>query len=128
MYHYIIQGKSRIFSFKKQMNDVNNRVGRTIEDYRQGKWILLNENQCDFAELNPTAQGEEILNCQPKVKQQVPQPSYSDLVERKIREKYSQSDVEAILRKKIAGNDDGEFDEFNLFCETCKNEVKESMS
>ena len=37
-----------------------------------------------------------------------------------IRTVYSQADVEAILRHKLAGNDDGEFEEFNAFAEHAK--------
>ena len=37
-----------------------------------------------------------------------------------IRTVYSQADVEAIMRHKMAGTDDGEFEEFNAFAEQAK--------
>ena len=37
-----------------------------------------------------------------------------------IRTVYSQADVEAIMRHKMAGTDDGEFEEFNAFAEHAK--------
>ena len=45
---------------------------------------------------------------------------YKDRVDELIREQYSQSDVESIFRKKLAGDDNGEFDTFNSFAEQCK--------
>lgn len=49
---------------------------------------------------------------------------YANLVVRKIRARYSQSAENAIIRKKIAGIDDGEFAEYNEFAERCKAEAK----
>lgn len=37
-----------------------------------------------------------------------------------IRAVYSQGDVEAIMRHKLAGEDDGEFKEFDAFAESAK--------
>ena len=37
-----------------------------------------------------------------------------------IRTVYTQGDVEAIMRHKLAGEDDGEFEEFNTFAENAK--------
>jgi len=42
-----------------------------------------------------------------------------------IREEYSASDENAILRKKLAGLDTGEFDIYNAFVEECKVKAKE---
>ena len=50
--------------------------------------------------------------------------AYPDLVNEMIRVGYSQSDVEAIFRHKIAGEDEGEFDKFNAFTEACKRVAK----
>ena len=51
------------------------------------------------------------------------------IVDALIRTKYSQSDVEAIMRHKIAGDEgaDAEFNTFNAFAETCKAEAKRIM-
>jgi len=48
------------------------------------------------------------------------------IVDALIRTRYSQSDVEAIMRHKMAGDEgaDEEFNAFNAFAETCKAEAK----
>lgn len=48
------------------------------------------------------------------------------VVDALIRTRFSQSDVEAIMRHKMAGDDgaDAEFDAFNTFAEACKAEAK----
>lgn len=52
---------------------------------------------------------------------------YTSSVSTKIRERYSESEEMAILRKKMAGIDIKSFDEFNSFCEKVKHDVKLSM-
>lgn len=52
---------------------------------------------------------------------------YPVLVVQKIREKYSQDDENAILRKAIAGTNIEEFKEYNAFAEQCKVEAKEEL-
>lgn len=42
------------------------------------------------------------------------------LIDAMIRTRYSQSAVEAIMRHKLAGDDEGEFDTFNVYAEQCK--------
>ena len=49
---------------------------------------------------------------------------YENLVTEKIRARYSQNDVEAIIRKALSGIDMGEFIEYNAFAEQCKAEAK----
>jgi len=49
---------------------------------------------------------------------------YGRAVNAIIRERYSQDAVEAIFRHKIAGIDEGAFDEFNTYAEWCKGEAK----
>lgn len=51
---------------------------------------------------------------------------YSALVNEKVRARYSQSDENAILRKKLANmtGAQAEFDEFNTFVEQCKTEAR----
>ena len=52
---------------------------------------------------------------------------YEVLVVSKIRKKYSQDEENAILRKKIANIDSGEFEEYNAYVENCKNEIKKKL-
>jgi hypothetical protein len=49
---------------------------------------------------------------------------YENLVTEKIRARYSQNDVEAIVRKALAGIDMSEFIEYNAFAEQCKAEAR----
>ena len=52
-------------------------------------------------------------------------PTYEQLVEQKIRTKYSVSDELAILRQRDTKPQ--EFAEYNAFCEQCKAEAKEQI-
>jgi hypothetical protein len=52
---------------------------------------------------------------------------YSQSVVAKIRERYSENEELAILRKAYAGIDKAKFNEYNAYCETCKKEVKLQM-
>ncbi|MGM9969785.1 MAG: hypothetical protein ACI35S_05250 [Anaeroplasma sp.] len=45
---------------------------------------------------------------------------YESLVVAEIRKKYSQDEENAILRKKLGGLDNGEFDTYNEYVEGCK--------
>lgn len=52
--------------------------------------------------------------------EEVKQEQYHNKVVALIREKYSQNDEYKILRTKLAGNDTGEFEEYNAYVEECK--------
>ena len=54
---------------------------------------------------------------------------YANLVNRRIRKRYSQSAENAILRKAIAGAPGAheEFEAFNAFAEQCKAEAKAEL-
>lgn len=53
---------------------------------------------------------------------------YNQYVISEIRKKYSQSEENAILRKKLAGIDSkNEFAEYNTFVEECKRKVKNEL-
>lgn len=54
---------------------------------------------------------------------------YAALVNEKVRARYSQSDENAILRKKLANmtGAQAEFDEFNTFVEQCKSEARKEL-
>ena len=41
--------------------------------------------------------------------------------------KYSQNEENAILRKKLAGLDNGEFEAYNTYVEDCKSKIKEML-
>jgi hypothetical protein len=65
-------------------------------------------------------EGEDIavepIELTPEQKEQM----YKNLVVSYIRVKYTADDENAILRKKLAGIDNGEFDTFNAYAESCK--------
>lgn len=42
--------------------DIVDNLGTTIEDYSEGKYILLNEEQRNFLEINPSALPSEVFN------------------------------------------------------------------
>lgn len=42
--------------------DIVDNLGTTIEDYLEGKYILLNEEQRNFLEINPSALPSEVFN------------------------------------------------------------------
>ena len=50
------------------------------------------------------------------------------LIVQKIRRKYSENKENAILRKKLNGVDNGEFDEFNRYVEACIAEADKEMN
>ena len=51
---------------------------------------------------------------------------YAALVNQKIRARYKQDEVEAIMRKAING-DRAEFDVYNAFAEQCKAEARKEL-
>jgi|GEM_PF-4496603 len=52
---------------------------------------------------------------------------YKDTVVAHIRQQYTSDDEQAILRKKLAGIDNGEFDIFNTYAEECKIRAKSEI-
>lgn len=52
---------------------------------------------------------------------------YVRLLIERIRERYSESDEFAILRKKLSGTNLEEFDEYNAYVERCKAELKDEF-
>lgn len=52
---------------------------------------------------------------------------YAQNVVAKIRERYSENEELAILRKAYAGIDKTNFNEYNAYCEACKKEIKLEM-
>ena len=65
----------------------------------------------------------KLIKDNPELKNQ----QYESLVVAEIRKKYSQNEENAILRKKLAGLDNGEFDIYNTYVEYCKTKIKELL-
>ena len=59
--------------------------------------------------------------------QELKKQQYESLVVAEIRKKYSQNEENAILRKKLAGLDNGEFNIYNTYVEECKYKIKELL-
>lgn len=55
------------------------------------------------------------------------QTQYESLVVTLIREKYSLNDEQAIIRKKLAGIDSKEFEEYNKYAEECKAKARKIL-
>lgn len=69
----------------------------------------------------------EIDNMNANISKNIDSDLYSELVVILIREKYSMSKELSILRKKMAGLDEGEFDEYSKYVEECKLKAKEEF-
>lgn len=68
-----------------------------------------------------------LVNKLIKDNQEVKAQQYDSLVVAEIRKKYSQNEENAILRKKLAGLDNGEFEIYNKYVEGCKTKIKEML-
>ena len=68
-----------------------------------------------------------LVNRLIKDNQELKNQQYESLVVAMIREKYSQNEENAILRKKLAGLDNGEFEAYNTYVEDCKSKIKEML-
>lgn len=69
----------------------------------------------------------ELINKLVGENSKVVREQYEALVVSEIRKKYSQHDENAIIRKKLAGVDSGEFDEYNAYVEDCKAKAKNAL-
>ena len=69
----------------------------------------------------------ELINKLVGENSKVIREQYEGLVVSEIRKKYSQNDENAIVRKKLAGVDSGEFDEYNSYVEDCKAKAKNAI-
>ena len=67
---------------------------------------------------------DRILNDLLKGNEELIRKQYEQNVVALIREKYSVNEESAILRKKLAGIDDGEFEIYNTYVEDCKIKAK----
>lgn len=68
-----------------------------------------------------------LVNKLIKDNQELKNQQYESLVVAEIRKKYSQNEENAILRKKLAGLDNGEFEAYNTYVEDCKSKIKEML-
>lgn len=67
----------------------------------------------------------EVIEIDEEEKPKYQPYTYAQLVEQKIRARYTVSDELAILRQRDVKVD--EFDEYNAFCEECKQEAREEL-
>lgn len=71
---------------------------------------------------------QEITDIETPVKtEEELRQEYENLVVTLIRNNYSESEELALHRKKIAGLDTGEFDNYNTFVEECKTQAYNSV-
>lgn len=103
----------------------------TIAEYPNGgkdvEWVVDVEGVESKEAFDET---EEIFVYIPYSEEQlleIKKERYPSLVVSYIREKYSQDDEYAILRKKLAGIDANEFNEYNEFCEQCKARARQEL-
>ena len=82
--------------------------------YDMSKTIITNKLTDEVTEI------EEIVIKPTELTPEQKEQMYKNLVVSYIRLKYSADDEQAILRKKLAGIDNGEFDTFNAYVESCK--------
>lgn len=63
MYTYIKYNvKGKYVQFPEQLNaNLYDNLGTTYQDYLDGKWVLLNDEQLSFKEQNPDANVEEVF-------------------------------------------------------------------
>ena len=63
MFYYIQKDLiTNYIQFTDELDEINYLIGETIEDYTNGFFIKLNEEQINFIEKNPTATAIEIFN------------------------------------------------------------------
>lgn len=65
MYNYINKQikLKKYASFEEPLKEEQYNIGSTYEDYLAGKWILLTDEQVEFANMYPRASIKEILDC-----------------------------------------------------------------
>lgn len=71
------------FDFKL---DENYNTGNTFDDYLNGKWILLSDDQYGFHEQNPSATIKEVINMELDPEPEPYNPTLEELIEKKIQE------------------------------------------
>jgi hypothetical protein len=73
------------FDFKL---DAKYELGETFQDYKNGKWVLLSDNQVAFCKSHPNASVHEVFNMQLNVIEQPPvkERTLEDAIREKIAE------------------------------------------
>ena len=134
---------------KRDCNSRIRNIHNTAACLKQSIWLFANyfaliNNSLDFTEEQldiiqkchdnelPRSYAEDVyqklLAMLPQSERQVEQPtiSYDELVDSKIREKYSASQEFAILRQR--DTKPTEFAEYNAYCEQCKAEARAEIA
>ena len=83
MVTYIQKYCKEYIELESELNTEIYPIGSTIEDYKNGKWIKLTDEQLQFRQNNPEVSKEEVINM--KITPE-PQPSEKDLL---IEAKYN---------------------------------------
>lgn len=91
MLYVNIDSVSKVINLDFEL-DNNYEVGTTYEDYLDGKWVKLNEEQEAFYNANPSASIKEVFDC---VLRPPYEPTLEDLKNLKISQitEYDQSDA-----------------------------------
>lgn len=84
-----------------------------MKKYDNGKYIKLSQKEVNLLEQEEERLHSNYLNY----------TTYEELVNLKIRERYSESHEFAILRQKYEKPE--EFKEYYVYCEECKKQAKE---
>lgn len=79
MYIYINKAARKIYVEFSYQLDENNEVGTTWEDYKNGMWVMLSEEQLQFRADNPSASVQEVFNM-------ALTPPYEPTPEQKLRQ------------------------------------------
>lgn len=76
IYTYINKDAETIYvELDAPLDQDNNQIGSTWEDYIDGAWLLLNDEQVAFHDANPDASVEEIFNMQLAPDPEEPDPT-----------------------------------------------------
>lgn len=92
------------------------------DDFADELTELTIETPCPNGFYHPKWDGEKWVEggAAPVLTPQQQEELYHQRVVALIRERYSGNDEIAILRKKLAGIDTAEFEEYNVYVEQCK--------
>lgn len=76
IYTYINKDAETIYvELDAPLDQDNNQIGSTWEDYIDGAWLLLNDEQVAFKDAHPEATPEEVYNMQLTPEPEVPDPT-----------------------------------------------------
>lgn len=99
MFYYIQKNLPKNYLvYKTEMKTTNRTFGSTLEDYKNGCYILLNDEQIAFALANPNASAIEILNMELTP---TPTLTLAEVKELKIQEINNYDNSESVNNFKI---------------------------